>query len=139
MITKAEAIDIINKFDFFQGQRAGRELWSRKHQILQDEDIRNFNRDCALLLEYISGTETAASGMPEKFWLIFNMPGFYDIVEYTTTFITYSRTGLESISGTTGKQEAIVPGKELGITLFFSKEAAKLGLEKLIEDYKALN
>lgn len=72
---------------------------------------------------------------PKKFWLIFNVPGFYNIVEYNTTFITYSCTGLASISGTTGKQEAIVPGKELGITLFFSKEAAKLGLEKLIKEY----
>jgi hypothetical protein len=60
-------------------------------------------------------------GLPKKFWLIFNVPGFYNIVEYTTTFITYSCTGLASISGTTGKQEAVVPGKELGITLFFSE------------------
>lgn len=74
------------------------------------------------------------SSMPEKFWLIFNVPGFYNVVEYFTTFITYSRTGLESITGTTGKQEAIVPGKELGITLFFSREAAETGLNKLIEE-----
>lgn len=71
---------------------------------------------------------------PEKFWLVFNVPGFYDIVEYFTTFVTYSRTGLESITGTTGKQEAIVPGKELGITLFFSKEAAEVGLERIIKE-----
>ena len=30
MITKEQAIDILEKFDFFQGQRAGRELWSDK-------------------------------------------------------------------------------------------------------------
>lgn len=73
--------------------------------------------------------------LPKKFWHIFNVPGFYNIVEYTTTFVTYSCAGLASISGTTGKQEAVVPGKELGITLFFSEQAAKVGLEKLIEEY----
>lgn len=139
MITKEKAIDIINKFEFFYGQRAGRELWFDKTREVQELDLKNFRLDCAKLHDYIVKTETKDASnvfeLPRKFWLIFNVPGFYDIVEYTTTFITYSCTGLASISGTTGKQEAIVPGKELGITLFFSKEAAKLGLEKLIGEY----
>ena len=53
MITKQQAIELIDKFDFFLGQRAGRELWARKHEFLQDEDIRNFNRDCTLLKEFL--------------------------------------------------------------------------------------
>jgi hypothetical protein len=57
MITKQEAIDIINKFDFFYGQRAGRELWFDKPREVQDMDVRNFARDCCLLLEYILNTE----------------------------------------------------------------------------------
>ena len=54
MITKQQAIDIVNKFEFFQGQRAGRELWSDKLFEAQEEDLKNFVRDCSLLLEYIN-------------------------------------------------------------------------------------
>jgi hypothetical protein len=57
MITKAEAIDIINKFDFFYGQRAGRELWFDKPREVQDQDVKNFSDDCIRLLEYVMNTE----------------------------------------------------------------------------------
>lgn len=53
MITKSEAIDIVEKFDFFYGQRAGRELWMVKSKEVQDKDIENFARDCMLLKEFL--------------------------------------------------------------------------------------
>jgi len=57
MITKEQAIDIINKFDFFYGQRAGRELWFDKPREVQDADVKNFSDDCVRLLEYVMKTE----------------------------------------------------------------------------------
>ena len=57
MITKEQAIDILEKFDFFQGQRAGRELWNDKPKDIQDKDIEDFSRDCRLLIEYVKGRE----------------------------------------------------------------------------------
>lgn len=57
MITKEQAIDILEKFDFFQGQRAGRELWNDKPKDVQDKDIADFSRDCHLLIEYVKGGE----------------------------------------------------------------------------------
>lgn len=57
MITKEQAIDILEKFDFFQGQRAGRELWNDKPKDIQDKDIEDFSRDCQLLIEYVKGGE----------------------------------------------------------------------------------
>lgn len=57
MITKEQAVDIISKFEFFYGQRAGRELWFNKPREVQDEDVKNFSRDCVLLLEYVLNTE----------------------------------------------------------------------------------
>ena len=57
MITKEQAIDIINKFDFFYGCRGGRELWFNKTREAQDTDIRNFGNDCIKLLEYVMNTE----------------------------------------------------------------------------------
>ena len=57
MITKEQAIDILEKFDFFQGQRAGRELWNDKPKNIQDKDVEDFSRDCRLLIEYVKGGE----------------------------------------------------------------------------------
>lgn len=53
-ITKEQAIDILEKFDFFQGQRAGRELWSDKPYETQEEDIKAFSKDVAELKAYIA-------------------------------------------------------------------------------------
>ena len=55
MITKEQAIDILEKFDFFQGQRAGRELQNDKPKDIQDKDIEDFSRDCQSLIEYVKG------------------------------------------------------------------------------------
>ena len=56
MITKAEAINIVEKFEFFQGQRAGRELWAGKEYSMQEVDLVNFRQDCYDLLDYIKRT-----------------------------------------------------------------------------------
>ena len=53
-ITKEQAIDILDKFDFFQGQRAGRELWNDKPYEVQEEDIKDFSRNVAELKAYIA-------------------------------------------------------------------------------------
>lgn len=60
MITKEQAIDILERFDFFQGQRVGRELWNDKPKDVQDKDIAEFSRDCRLLIEYVKGGENDA-------------------------------------------------------------------------------
>lgn len=57
MITKEQAIELVQKFDFFLGQRAGRELWLEKPRDVQDLDVKNFSNDCARLLDYIMNTE----------------------------------------------------------------------------------
>lgn len=45
-MTREEAIiDILEKWSFFFGQRAGRELWGGKSKEVQDQDIADFNRD----------------------------------------------------------------------------------------------
>lgn len=43
------ALDILDKWEFFYGQRAGRELWSDKPVEVQNKDIADFNRDIALV------------------------------------------------------------------------------------------
>ena len=53
MLTKGQAISLVEMFDFFQGQRAGRELWNDKPFEIQEKDIENFSRGCHQLIEYI--------------------------------------------------------------------------------------
>ena len=43
------ALDILNKWQFFYGQRAGRELWAHKPKEVQDQDIADFNRDVEIV------------------------------------------------------------------------------------------
>lgn len=44
-----EVLDILNKWEFFYGQRAGRELWADKPKEVQDKDIADFNRDIQIV------------------------------------------------------------------------------------------
>ena len=53
-LDREKAIDILDKFYFFQGQRAGRELWRSKTFEAQEQDISDFSRDVALLKCYIN-------------------------------------------------------------------------------------
>ena len=45
MLGSEAIIDILEKWSFFFGQRAGRELWGDKPKEVQDQDIADFNRD----------------------------------------------------------------------------------------------
>ena len=53
MITKEKALDILDRMDFFQGQRAGRELWNEKSRYVQERDLQIFREDISELKAYI--------------------------------------------------------------------------------------
>lgn len=46
-------LEILDKLQFFGGQRAGRELWNDKQREVQDEDIESFNRDIESVRDFI--------------------------------------------------------------------------------------
>ena len=48
-----KAWDILDKFEFFGGQRAGRELWYNKPTDIQNKDIGAFLRDVDFLKDFI--------------------------------------------------------------------------------------
>ena len=47
------ANEVLDKLQFFGGQRAGRELWNDKTREVQDEDIASFNRDIEWIRDFI--------------------------------------------------------------------------------------
>ena len=53
MITKRKALELLDKLQFFGGQRAGRELWNEKPTEVQEKDIASFNYDVEVLKEYV--------------------------------------------------------------------------------------
>ena len=44
-VTFEKVMDILDKWEMFLGQRAGRELWTDKPTDVQDKDLVDFNRD----------------------------------------------------------------------------------------------
>lgn len=54
---RRKILDILDKFQFFQGQRAGRELWNDKPVEVQEQDLENFNKDIRTIRDYIWGLE----------------------------------------------------------------------------------
>ncbi len=44
-VTVDEVLDILQKWEFFYGQRAGRELWASKPEEIQNTDIEDFVKD----------------------------------------------------------------------------------------------
>ena len=73
--------------------------------------------------------------LPKKFWIVFNVPGFYHITEYYVDRVLFDHGELSRIWGTSKHQKDTVYSADFGRTVFFSEEAAKVGLEKLIEEY----
>ena len=54
LIPCIEINDILNKWSFIFGQRAGRELWSEKPKEIQDKDISEFNRDMKIARDTVN-------------------------------------------------------------------------------------
>lgn len=57
-----EALDILDKWEFFQGQRAGRELWADKPREVQDKDIADFNKDIQIVRSALSSETMRPKG-----------------------------------------------------------------------------
>lgn len=49
-----EIMDILDKWQFILGQRAGRELWVDKPTEVQNEDLANFNRDLEKVRSFVA-------------------------------------------------------------------------------------
>ena len=66
-MTKQEKVfDILNKFEFFQGQRAGRELWNDKPKEVQDKDIADFIKDINYIRSYLQDSVVLSREEYEK-------------------------------------------------------------------------
>jgi hypothetical protein len=90
MDEKQKVLDILNKFSFILGQRAGRELWFDKSEEVQNEDLSNFNKDIKYIKNYIENSnpitwhKVADDDLPTKSgeYLTVNNRGRYEVLRY---------------------------------------------------------
>lgn len=59
-------MEILDKMQFFGGQRAGRELWADKPTDVQDADIESFNEGIEAIREYIQKLEAQNAELLQK-------------------------------------------------------------------------
>lgn len=72
--------------------------------------------------------------LPEKFYILFDVPGFYDIVEYKVEKVLYSNGVLDRMWGKSKHSSDVAYAADIGRIVFFTEEDAKAGLAKLIEE-----
>ena len=62
----SDLMEILDRMQFFGGQRAGRELWGDKPKEVQDADIAAFNRDIEILRKVVisKGETTTTDAEP---------------------------------------------------------------------------
>ena len=93
-------------------------------------DLDLVSKDCA---HYRPETEPLS--LPTKFYIVFNVPGFYDITEYEVERVSFLRGALDKMWGISKHGKDVAYASDLGHTVFFTREAAELGMKKLIEEY----
>ena len=57
-----KALEILDKMEFFGGQRAGRELWNDKPKEIQDKDIEDFCRDLQVVRSALKDADPVRHG-----------------------------------------------------------------------------
>ena len=72
--------------------------------------------------------------LPTKFYIVFDVPGFYNIVEYDVERVLYTAGKLDKMWGKSKHSSDVAYAVDLGRTVFFDKAAAEAGLERLIEE-----
>lgn len=72
--------------------------------------------------------------LPTKFYIVFDVPGFYNIVEYEVERVSYFKGSLDKMWGVSKHSKDVAYAADLGRTVFFTMEEAEAELKKLIEE-----
>ena len=93
-------------------------------------DLDIVGKDCSFYLP-------ACAEIPQKFYIVFNVPGFYDITEYLTEKVLYTVDGrIDKIWGRSAHSSDIAHAADFGRTVFFNRAVAEDGLKRLMEEYR---
>lgn len=91
------------------------------------------NSDCEYF-DLIRTPELAENiAVPKRFWIFFNVPGFYDIACYEVDRALYVKGELDKVWGTNGKNNVVAYKTDFGRTVFFSYAEAKNAEDAVIQ------
>ena len=145
-------MEILDKMNFFQGQRAGRELWNDKPFEVQEEDLENFKRDINTIGSYIWKIvkELKQYRDAEEQGLLLRLPVPEGAVVYTLSYIYECKFDYDCKEFDAYKCEEDVSCEHqykvyrvketkfqkqmlamLGKTVFLTKEEAEQALERM--------
>lgn len=75
---QTKVFNILDKMEFFQGQRAGRELWNDKPKEVQDKDISDFIKDINYIRSYLQDSVVLSR---EEYNLLINIKKFFETAD----------------------------------------------------------
>lgn len=79
----------------------------------------------------------AYAEIPTKFYIVLDVPGFYDITEYIVEKVLYSNTGrIEKVWGKSAHSSDVAYAADFGRTVFFHRASAEDGLKRLIKEHQ---
>lgn len=100
---KNQVLDILNKWEFFYGQKAGRDLWADKPVNIQEKDLSDFNRDINIVKQYVMSMPNANCGAQKQSLKASDVMSILNISR--VTLCHYVKRGLIKIdTNYTGKQ-----------------------------------
>lgn len=140
----AKALDILEKHEFFGGQRAGRELWSKKPVDVQNEDIEDFVKDFAYLKDFIVRIANGVIVPPCKVGdVLYFLADLVD--ELFIDEIRVTEVGTKHIFASACKDDEddfqdVYFYSDIGESLFLTREEAERALaERIKRSYEASN
>ena len=106
-------LDILSKWEFILGQRAGRELWADKPRDVQEQDLADFRRDIELVRRRLITAQAVNADLAESLRLACEA---YKDLEAKYNFVTAGADDFDVA---------------LAMQLFTKEELAKLYASKL--------
>lgn len=130
---RIKVVDILDKMSFFQGQRAGRELWNDKPRNVQEKDLDNFNRDIRTIRDYILALENELKSYRdlEEQGLLLRLP----CPKETTVYLIeeeWEDDGKYYYIDQSGFDMCMI--EDLGRWVFLNKAEAEKALKKMREE-----
>jgi hypothetical protein len=100
---------------------------------------QKITHDDGKLLEYLEKTQEPGyrlETIPDKCWIIFDMPGFYDIYEYEVDRVSFVKDKIDKLWCHREHEGTVVSHHDIDRVVFFSKEAASNALTEIIKQIR---
>ena len=100
----------------------------------KQETTVNYCPNCGAEMNYCTvSSDYVHTAIPNKFWILFDVPGFYDIKEYEVDKVVYEKGVLDRLWGHNDKNRVVAFAADFDKIVFFSEEKAKAKLSAILQ------